>query len=142
MSRDGLPWACLFCRAILALMFLMAGFWKVFALGVTEHARRFFVEGFAESWIPFWLLWALGVAIPVVELLAGLFLLVGFRRQEALLALGAILVMVTYGHLLLEPLFSLRDHIFPRLALLVFVLAVPPERDRWSLDTWLKGRRS
>lgn len=136
---DGWSWALLFARWVLGLTFFMAGWWKTFELGPVGHARRYFLDGFSDSWIPLWLLWALGVAIPVVELVAGGLVCLGWRRREALVALGVILVVVTYGHLLAEPLYSLQSHIFIRLALLLFVLAGPAERDRWSVDRW-RGR--
>jgi len=138
---DGWSWATFFVRWVLGLIFFMAGWWKVFELGAAEHARRYFIAGFTETWIPVWLLWALGVAIPFAELLAGALVCLGWRLREACVALGLILVCVTYGHLLLEPLFDTTSHIFPRLVLLTFVLCTPPERDRLSLDQLL-GRRS
>ena len=49
---------------------------------------------------------------------------------------------VTYGHLLREPLFDMTGHIFPRLALLVFVWVAPMRYDVLSLDwVWKKARR-
>jgi len=141
MTTDRWSWAQLFPRLVLGLMFFMAGWWKVTGLGAIEHAARFFVEGYAESWIPTWLLWATGTAIPFVELLAGALLLLGFRRREALVALGGVLVIVTYGHLLAEPLFDTTAHIFPRLALLTYLFSAPMGRDAFSLDGWLARRR-
>lgn len=137
---DGWSWAIFFVRWVLGLIFFMAGWWKVFELGATQHARRFFIDGFAETWIPIWLLWALGVAIPFAELLAGALTCLGWRRREAAIVLGLILIAVSYGHLLQEPLFDTTGHIFPRLVLLTFVLAAPAERDRLSLDHLIAGR--
>ena len=59
-------------RWILGLLFLMAGYWKVFILTPAAHAQQFFVDGFADTWIPAWFLNALGYGIPVLELAAGL----------------------------------------------------------------------
>lgn len=142
-QRQGPGWgrAVFFARWVLGLIFFMAGWWKVFVLTPAVHAERFFLGQFAETWIPAWLLWALGTAIPVVELVAGGLLCLGWRMREALLALGGVLVIVTYGHLLLEPLFSPTGHIFPRLVLLLFLLAAPRGEDRLSLDGWLAGRK-
>ncbi len=137
---DGVAWAVFFVRWVLGLIFFMAGFWKTFELGPLGHARRFFIEPYAASWIPLWLLWTFGVVIPFVELAAGALVCLGWRRREAYVALGCILVVVTYGHLLLEPLYDTTHHIFPRLLLLAIALAVPPERDRLSLDGWLTRR--
>jgi uncharacterized membrane protein YphA (DoxX/SURF4 family) len=118
----------------------MAGWWKTFDLGPLEHARRLFVESYADTWLPAWLLWASGTVIPVIELVAGTLMCLGLRVREAGIAFGFILIVVTYGHLLKEPLFDTTHHIFPRLVLLTFVLAAPAGRDLLSLDAWL-GRR-
>ena len=138
---DGAAWAVFFVRWVLGLIFFMAGFWKTFELTPAGHVRRFFLGAFAATWIPAWLLWTIGVAIPLVELAAGALVCLGWRRREAYVALGLILVVVTYGHLLLEPLYDTTRHIFPRLVLLTFALATPPERDVLSVDEWLRSRR-
>ncbi len=128
--------AVFFARVTLGLIFFMAGWWKVFELGSVEHARRMFVEPYADTWIPAGLLWASGAAVPLIELMAGALLIVGWRIREASIALGAVLLLVTYGHLLKEPLYSFTGHVVPRLGLLVFVLWVPREEDRLSVDHW------
>jgi uncharacterized membrane protein YphA (DoxX/SURF4 family) len=129
-------WAVLFARLVLGLIFFMAGFWKVFQLGPMEHARKYFLP-FADTFLPIWSLWFVGVTIPFVELLAGALLLIGLRVREALIALGGVLVIVTFGHLLREPLFNLTGHVIPRLALLLFLLWCPREVDWFSLDRLL-----
>jgi hypothetical protein len=48
--------------------------------------------------------------------------------------------VVTFGHLLKEPLYEFHTHVIPRLALLLFVLMLPREDDLFSLD-YLLGRR-
>ena len=135
-------WAILFARAILGLIFFMAGVWKVFELGPLQHARRYFVGPYAQSFLPRWSLWAAGVSVPVVELVAGALLLVGWRVRPALLALGGVLVLVTFGHLLAEPLYEFHTHVIPRAALLLFLLVMPRDEDRLSADWWLTHRKS
>ena len=134
-------WALLIARAILGLIFFMAGFWKVFTLGPIEHARRLFVEPYAVTFVPAWSLWATGTVIPLVELVAGALVLLGLRTRPALLALGSVLVLVTFGHLLLEPLYQFHTHVIPRTALLLFLLTMPASDDRLSLDYWLARKR-
>jgi uncharacterized membrane protein YphA (DoxX/SURF4 family) len=129
-------WALFFARVVLGLIFFMAGVWKVFQLGPLEHARKYFLP-FADTFLPIWSLWLVGVTIPIVELLAGALLLVGLRVREALIALGGVLVIVAFGHLLREPLFNLTGHVIPRLALLLFLLWCPRENDKWSVDHFL-----
>ena len=138
---DGWKWATLTVRWVLGLIFFMAGWWKCFTLTPIGHAQRYFLENFKDTWIPEWLLYALGMMIPVVELLAGALVCLGFRKREAYVGLGAILVIVTYGHLLAEPLFSITGHIFPRLVLLVFVWVAPPQYDVVSIDWWVDYRK-
>src|SRR5207244_2916580 len=132
----GRPWALLFARLVLGLIFFMAGFWKVFQLGPLQHARKYFLP-FADTFLPVWSLWAVGVAIPFVELIAGALVILGLRVREALIALGFVLAIVTFGHLLKEPLYEFHTHVIPRLALLLFVLVLPREDDRFSLDHFL-----
>ena len=130
-------WALLFARLVLGLIFFMAGVWKVFRLGPLEHARKYFLP-FADSFLPVWSLWFTGTVIPFIELVAGALLILGLRTREALIALGAVLVVVTFGHLLKDPLYEFHTHVIPRLALLLFVLLLPREDDRLSLDHFIK----
>ena len=132
-------WAILFARLVLGLIFFMAGFWKVFHLGPLEHARKYFLP-FADTFLPVWSLWAVGVTIPFIELIAGALMLIGLRVREALIALGFVLAVVTFGHLLKEPLYEFHTHVIPRLALVLFVLLLPRTDDHFSVD-YLLGRR-
>jgi uncharacterized membrane protein YphA (DoxX/SURF4 family) len=132
-------WAILFARLVLALIFFMAGVFKVFELGPLEHARKYFLP-FSETFLPVWSLWAVGTVIPFVELIAGGLLLIGWRVREALIALGAVLVTVTFGHLLDRALYPFHEHVIPRLALLVFVFVMPRTEDWFSLEAALRHR--
>ena len=130
-------WAILFARLVLGLIFGMAGWGKLFQMGATAHAHRYFVDPYAGTWIPAWLLWSLGLAIPYVEFAAGWLLFGGLLVRPALLALGAILVIVTYGHLLKDFLYEFHTHVIPRLALLLFILVMPRAEDVLSLDHFI-----
>ena len=137
---SGRSWAILFARLVLGLIFFMAGAWKVFQLGPLQHARKYFLP-FVDTFLPVWSLWAAGVTIPFVELIAGALVIVGLRVREALIALGFVLAVVTFGHLLKEPLYEFHTHVIPRLALLLFVLMLPRADDRISLDHFLTRRK-
>jgi uncharacterized membrane protein YphA (DoxX/SURF4 family) len=117
----------------------MAGVWKVFHLGPLEHARKYFLP-FADTFLPVWSLWATGVIIPFIELIGGALVILGLRVREALVALGFVLAVVTFGHLLREPLYEFHTHVIPRLALVLFILILPREDDRFSVD-WLLARK-
>jgi uncharacterized membrane protein YphA (DoxX/SURF4 family) len=92
------------------LIFFMAGVMKVFQLGPLEHARRYFLP-FADTFLPFWSLWFVGTLIPFIELIAGALVILGLRTRDALVALGCVLVIVTFGHLLHHTLFNFSGHV-------------------------------
>jgi hypothetical protein len=119
----------------------MAGVFKVFSLTPAGHVRKWFLP-FQDTFLPVWSLWIVGLVIPFVELIAGALLLVGWRVYSALLALGAVLVVVTFGHLLHDPVYPFHEHVVPRLALLLFLLVLPRDEDRFSLDRVLAARVS
>ena len=138
LENTNISWAILFARLVLGLIFFMAGVWKVFQLGPLEHARMFFLP-FSDTFLPVWSLWAMGVVIPFVELIAGCLVILGLRTRDSLVALGFVLAVVTFGHLLKEPLYEFHTHVIPRLALLLFVLLLPREADRFSIDHFLRN---
>ena len=133
--------AAFVARVILGLTFFMAGWWKVFSVGALQHAGSGLVEPYADTWLPVWALWATGTAVPFVELIAGGLMVAGWFRWPAALGLGGVLILVTFGHLLAEPLFAFNAHVVPRTLLLIVALALF-EEDRWSVDGWRKRRRA
>ena len=130
-------YATLFARAVLGLIFFMAGVYKVFKLGPLEHARKYFLPA-ADTFLPVWSLWAVGTVVPFVELVAGALVLVGLFTRTALVSLGCVLAVVTFGHLLKQPLYPFHEHVVPRLALLLFLLVLPAADDRFSVDDLLR----
>ena len=78
-------WALLFARLILGFIFFMAGVMKIFQLGPLEHARKYFLP-FSDTFLPTWSLWAVGVAIPFIELIGGALVILGLRTRDALIA--------------------------------------------------------
>lgn len=138
-NRSDRSWAILFERGVLGFIFFVAGVYKVFQLGPFEHARKYFLP-YADTFLPVWSLWVTGTMIPIVELIGGTFVLIGWRVREALLGLGSVLVLVTFGHLLKEPLHPFPEHVIPRLALVLFLLLVPRGEDRFSIEAILRRR--
>lgn len=125
--------ALFLARTVLGLIFFMAGVYKVFELGPVGHVHKFFLP-YQDTFLPTWSLWLVGLAIPFVELIAGALVLLGWLRTVAYLALGAVLVTVTFGHLLHEPLYAFHEHVIPRLSLLILLMLMQPEADRFSVD--------
>ena len=138
-SIPNTAWAIIFARGVLGLIFLIAGVYKVFELGPAGHVRRLFLP-FQDTFLPTWSLWLVGAVIPFVELVGGALVLIGWRTRAALISLGGVLLVVTFGHLLKEPLYPFHEHVIPRLALVLFVLVMPEAADRLSLDQRLRTR--
>ena len=138
-SAHGRVWAVLFSRQILGFIFFMAGVFKVFQMGPLTHAQNLFVEPYAGTFLPLWSLWFTGWLVPIVELTAGGLLILGFRVYDALVALGFVLVLVTFGHLLLEPLYRFDAHVIPRWMLMVVCFLLRDD-DLLSIDYFLANR--
>jgi uncharacterized membrane protein YphA (DoxX/SURF4 family) len=134
---SGKSWAILFARLVLGLIFFMAGVYKVFQLGPAGHVEKYFLP-FSDTFLPIWSLWIVGFTIPFVELICGALVIVGYQTRCALIALGIVLAVVTFGHLLHEPLYPFHEHVIPRLALTLFLLVMPRSLDRFSVDHLLK----
>lgn len=129
-------------RWMLGILFAMAGYWKVFVLTPAKHAENFFIKGFEGQWIPEWLLWGLGISIPVLELAAGLALLAGLWRKLTVTSVGLLLLLTTYGHALQQPLFDIDGHTFTRFALVIFLLMLPQSAGFLTLDNWMSNRKN
>jgi uncharacterized membrane protein YphA (DoxX/SURF4 family) len=138
-SANSRALALLFARLVLGLIFFMAGVFKVFTQTPAGHVRQWFLP-YRDTFLPTWSLWVVGFSIPFIELMAGALVMVGLWVRPSLLALGLVLVVVTFGHLLKEPLYPFHEHVIPRLALLLFVLVLPEHDDRYSMDNLVKGK--
>lgn len=138
-SAHGRVWAVFFSRQVLGFIFFMAGVFKVMQMGPLTHARTMFVEPYADTFLPIWALWLSGWLVPIVELAAGGLLIVGFRIRDALVAIGFVLVLVTFGHLLLEPLYPFNTHVIPRWMLMVACFLLRDD-DLLSIDYFLANR--
>jgi putative oxidoreductase len=133
--------AIFLARAILGIVFCVAGLYKTFMWGPVAHARELFVIPYATTFLPVWSLWLTGVVVPPVEFVAGGLVLIGLWTRPALAALAGVLVMVTFGHLLVQPTSSIFMFIMPRSALLLVVLLSPPQADRYAVSSLLGRTR-
>ena len=131
--------AVLFTRALLGMIFIMQGYGKIFTYTVSTVYRMFFKD-FEKTFLPNWLIWATAYYTSYVELICGFLLIVGLFRKYALCLLGIDLLIVSLGHGLLEPIWDLQ-HVMPRAALLITILALPSQWDRWNLDNILLEKK-
>lgn len=128
--------AVLTIRLILGFIFFFQGFGKVFKFGLHNVYKNFFASSYGEL-LPDFLLLCTTYYTSLVELVAGIMLVIGFKRDYALYALASVLVIVTFGHGLKEPIWDL-SHVLYRTILLVGLLVLPKELDKFSLDFLIK----
>ena len=90
--------------------------------------------------MPDFLVYATAYYTSYIELLGGFLLIIGYKRDWALYALASVLVIVTFGHGLAEPIWD-TSHVLVRAVFLVPLLLLPKEWDRFSMDYFMKTRR-
>ncbi len=126
-------------RLILGFIFLMQGIGKVFSIGVDNLYNMAFANEAYTNILPEFVLKFTAYYTSYVELIGGLLVVIAFKRDYALYALASVLVIVTFGHGLVDPIWDL-SHVMYRTMLLVVLLFLPKEWDRFSLDGLLKSK--
>ncbi len=129
----------LFARLLLGVIFLMQGFGKVFTWGVSNVYNNGF-KAYEETFLPKSIIQFTTYFTSYAELICGLLLILGLFRKQAYWILAIVLVIVSFGHGLTSPIWDLQ-HVFFRSALLLFLMMIPLEKDRFSLDSFLKTRK-
>jgi uncharacterized membrane protein YphA (DoxX/SURF4 family) len=74
-----------------------------------------------------------------IELIGGAMLIIGLKTRWALFALGSVLLIVSFGHGLEEPIWDLQ-HVMYRTLLLSALLLLPEDWDRWSADSLMRRK--
>ena len=125
-------------RWALGLLMLSSGLSKVGNLGgfVDGYLR----PAFAQTPLPAWMVAGYGYALPPVEALLGLLLLLGLCRRSALLLNGLTLISLAFGQMLLKNHPTVGT-IFAYVLMTALALWMAGE-DGWSLDARLARRRS
>lgn len=122
----------LFTRLLLGIIFTLQGYGKIFKFTVPKVYGMFFKD-FEATFLPKWLIWTTAYYTSWVELICGMLLIFGLFRKCALYLLGIDLLVVSFGHGLLEPIWDLQ-HVIPRAVLLIALLLLPREWDLWCAD--------
>ncbi|MEO1052510.1 MAG: DoxX family protein [Bacteroidota bacterium] len=126
-------------RVLIGLIFLMAGIGKVFKIGVENMYNGYFKSLMKDTFLPDFLLKATAYYTSYIELIAGALLVMGLFRDYALYALASVLIIVTFGHGLAEPIWDIGGVVM-RSILLITVLLLPKAWDQWTLDHKLLKR--
>ncbi|MFT4600246.1 MAG: putative membrane protein YphA (DoxX/SURF4 family) [Arenicella sp.] len=130
--------ALLFIRLLLGIIFFMQGFGKVFTWGVDNVYENFFKASYSEM-LPDFIIKSTAYYTSYAELIFGFFLIIGFQRDLALYVLASVLLIASFGHGMTDPIWDL-SHVMYRAVLLVALLFLPSELDKFRLDTYIKKK--
>jgi uncharacterized membrane protein YphA (DoxX/SURF4 family) len=125
----------LFVRTLLGIIFFMQGYGKLFTIGIHGVYESFF-KVFEASFLPKWLIVSTAYYTSIVELVGGILLIAGLFRIYAMCLLAVDLLIVSFGHGLIEPIWDL-SHVIPRAILLTALFLLPSNWDTWNADEWL-----
>lgn len=131
-----IPMATLLVRVVLGLMFFMQGYDKIFRLGInavvetasTPATYRFVGKNIFRNAI---------IISSWLELVAGALLIPGLWHNAALILLAVDMLGAGIVFTFMKPMWDLQFY-FPRLAMLVYLMIIPPGWDIWSIDWMLR----
>ena len=125
--------AAFIARIFLGSLFFFQGYDAVFNIKV-KNIISTYQATFSNRGIPEFLIKA-GVGFTsYTELIAGLLLIAGLFKYCALYLLGANLIVACAAFSITQPMWDMR-FVFPRLTILIFLLATPVTWDTWTLDS-------
>jgi len=96
-----------------------------------------FFKIFENTFLPKWLILSTAYYTSYVEMIGGFLLIIGLFRKYAMYLLALDLLIVSFGHGLMEPIWDL-SHVIPRAILLTALFLLPVEWDKWNVDSLIK----
>ncbi|NND94173.1 MAG: DoxX family membrane protein [Flavobacteriales bacterium] len=124
--------AIAFVRISLGIIFLFQAFDKIFTVGLKQFTETI-MHGMSRSKIPRNFIRFSSFVSSYIELVGGLFLILGLFLPIVYLILAFNLVMVILSFSFMQPLWDMK-HVFPRLVMLVFLMLMPMELDIYSIS--------
>ena len=124
--------ALLFARTLLGIIFLMQGYGKIFTYTMPDLYNMFF-KNFETTFLPDWIIWSVAYYTSYIELIGGFLLIIGLFRKYVFYLIALDLLIVAFGHGLMEPIWDLQ-HVMPRAILLIVLMIVPQDWDKWNSD--------
>ena len=125
--------AVLTIRLLLGFIVFFQGFGKVFKFGLDAVYKNFFLNSYGDI-LPEFILLFTSYYTSLAELICGALIIIGFKRDFALYILASVLIIVTIGHGIKEPIFDL-SHIMYRAILVISLLLLPKKLDIFSIDS-------
>ncbi len=125
--------AVFFARVFLGLLFFFQGKDAVFGVGLKQVVDTV-SPALSDKGVPRFLIITGSWFTSFAALIGGTLLLLGLFKYAALYLLGIDLVIAAGVFGMVKPMWDMQ-HVFPRLALLLFLLLVPVEWDIISFDS-------
>lgn len=129
--------AAFFFRVLLGLIFLMQGWGKIMKYGFEGLGKMF--ASYKETFLPSFLVDFTMYFTTYAELIGGFLLVIGLFRRYAYYTLVAVLLIVSFGHGLTNPIWDLQHVIF-RAILLGACLMLPYSWDQWHSDRFFRKK--
>ncbi|HTA28097.1 MAG TPA: DoxX family membrane protein [Bacteroidia bacterium] len=129
-------------RVFLGIVFFLQGYDKVFRIGVKQVIQTVY-QPLSAKGIPKFFSSLGAYFTSYVELICGALLIIGLLKYYCLYLLGFDLLFAAVAFGIVEPVWDMK-HIFPRFALLMFLMIIPSQWDvvsvdhAWSLIKFLK----
>lgn len=124
--------AAFITRVFLGLLFLLQGYDSVFNVKV-KNVIETYQSSFANTGIPKFFTVCGVWFTSYTELICGFLLTIGLFEYYSLYLLSINLILASVAFSINAPMWDMR-HVFPRLVLLLFLLAIPHVWNVWSLD--------
>lgn len=119
-------------RIFLGLLFFFQGYDALFKVKVSNIIQAY-EEDFSRRGIPRFLTAFGAWFTSIAEFVGGAFLILGLFHYFSLYLIGINLIIASIGFGIVSPMWDMR-YVFPRLALLLFLLVLPPSWNVFSLD--------
>jgi uncharacterized membrane protein YphA (DoxX/SURF4 family) len=122
-------------RVILGILFFMQGYDKVVKVKLPGVVKSFRYE-FGNVKMPDFILVSAAYFSSLVELLAGLTLILGLFTKYSLYLLGVDLILVVAAFSLINPVWDMKI-VFPRIIIWSVLMVIPEAYNKLSLDYFL-----
>ncbi len=122
----------LMIRIFAGILFLFQGYDKLFKIKMKGVIGSFTMDTDRQN-IPRSAVSLVAYYSSIVEFVGGMLLIFGLFTNYTLYALGLDLVLVCFAFTYMEPLWDMK-HVFPRFLLVVLLLLLPNDYNKFSLD--------
>jgi uncharacterized membrane protein YphA (DoxX/SURF4 family) len=133
MSKNQTPMqtaGLFFIRILLGIIFFMQGYGKIFTIGVSKVYAMFFKD-FENTFLPKWLIIFTAYYTSYIEFIGGFLLIIGLLKKYVMYLLALDLLIVSFGHGLMESIWDL-SHLIPCAILLASLFLLPAAWDKWQ----------